>query len=411
MRILVTGGAGYVGSHVVRALRSADHSVWVLDDLSTGHPAFAERNGVPLLCGDVGDPGFLDRVFSEHPIDLVVHCAGRAVVAESVRRPDDYFRTNTAAAFTLLEAMRRHGVTRMVFSSTCATYGMPDDLPVTEQTPARPATPYGMSKLAFEQMLFSYARAYGFKALALRYFNVAGASAAGDLGDPNLSGSRLVPNLLAAARSGEAFSVCGTNYPTRDGSGERDYIHVEDLARAHAQAVSRLDIIDPLSFGGVLNLGLGRGYTVREVLAEVERQLGTTILVREVPRRPGDPAALVADASLAQRLIGFRPEHDLTSIVASARVFEEREKVAPGGLFHERERQLRQQVAQGERPLRLGEAVVRAGYVTPEQVSEALALQRERDGIGEAHQLLGLILLELGAISSAQLIQALRTIR
>ena len=409
MRILVTGGAGYVGSHVVRALQRAEHSVVVVDDLSTGSPAFADRNGVELLEGDVGDAAFLEGVFGQHTFDLVVHCAGRAVVGESVREPDRYFAVNTVAGYVLLEAMRRHGVTKILFSSTCSVYGVPESLPVTEETPTQPTTPYGASKLAFEHMLSGYARAYGFRALALRYFNVGGASSEGDLGDLNASGTRLIPNLLGAARRGEPCSVFGHNYPTRDGSGERDYIHVEDLARAHAQAVGRFHIMDLLGFGGALNLGMGRGYTVREVLAEVESQLGETLMVREVPRRPGDPPALVADASLAGRILGFRADHDLSSIVRSARAFEERER-QPGGLLFERERRLQVQVASGGGSMRLGEAVVKAGFVDQEGVDKALDIQRDRDGVGEPHQLLGLILLETGAISSAQLIRALRSI-
>ncbi|MDF1702059.1 MAG: NAD-dependent epimerase/dehydratase family protein, partial [Planctomycetota bacterium] len=193
---------------------------------------------VELLEGDVGDAAFLDGVFEGRGIELVVHCAGRAVVAESVREPDRYFAVNTVAGHVLLEAMRRHGATKIVCSSTCSVYGLPESLPVTERTPTRPVTPYGSSKLAFEQMLQGYARAYGFKALSLRYFNVGGAATEGDLGDLNASGTRLIPNLIKAARSRRVFSVFGHNYPTRDGTGERDFIHVEDLARAHAQAVA-----------------------------------------------------------------------------------------------------------------------------------------------------------------------------
>lgn len=410
MKILVTGGAGYVGSHVVRALQRANHSVLVVDDLSTGSAAFAERNGVELCEGDVGDAAFLESVFKGRGIELVVHCAGLAVVAESVREPDRYFAVNTVAGHVLLEAMRRHGVTRIVFSSTCAVYGVPESLPVTERTPTRPVTPYGSSKLSFEQMLRGYARAYGFKALALRYFNVGGASAEGDLGDLNASGTRLIPNLIKSARNKRVFSVFGHNYPTRDGTGERDFIHVEDLARAHAQAVARLEIIQPQRFGGALNLGMGRGYTVREVLSEVETQLDETIQIREVPRRPGDPPALVADPSLARTVIGFSTQHDLRSIVSSARAFEERER-QPGGLLFERDRLQQTKVASGDARLRFGEAVVKAGFVDQEAVDAALKLQRDRDGIGDPHQFLGLILLEMGAISSAQLIQTLRSVQ
>ncbi|MGE0712040.1 MAG: UDP-glucose 4-epimerase GalE [Planctomycetota bacterium] len=404
MRVLVTGGAGYVGCHVVRALQRAGHSPLVLDDLSTGHMSLVERAGAPLLVGDVGDPAFLDQVFGGHALDAVVHCAGKAVIAESVRAPERYFLHNTVAGFQLLEAMRRHAVSRLVFSSTCAVYGVPERLPVTEASPCMPVNPYGASKLAFERMMVSYARAYGFRALALRYFNVAGASAEGDLGELDFSGTRLIPNLLRAARGGTTFQINGANYPTRDGTAERDYIHVEDLAEAHARAVSRLDILDPLAFGCALNLGTGTGHTVREVLAAVEQQTGQRLTVREVPRRPGDPPALVASPGLAERVLGFRCHHSLDSMVRSAHAFSEGERAREGSPL----REARPRPQDAGRKLRFGEAIVQAGFLTPEVVEEALAVQRERDGVGESHQLLGLILLEMGAISSAQLIEALR---
>jgi UDP-arabinose 4-epimerase len=406
VRVLVTGGAGYVGSHVVRALRQAGHTPLVLDDLSTGHVALVERNGVELLVGDVGDPAFLDQVFGGHALDAVVHCAGKAVISESVRSPELYFTTNTLAGFQLLEAMRRHAVSRLVFSSTCAVYGVPETLPITEATPCMPVNPYGASKLAFEQMMISYARAYGFKVLALRYFNVAGASGDGDLGEFDVTGTRIIPNLLRAVRLGETFQLFGTNYPTRDGSAERDYIHVDDLARAHALAVSRLDILDTLSFGCALNLGTGRGTTVREILAATAEACDERPIVKEVPRRVGDPPALVADGSLAQRVLGFQCRHsDILGMIRAAQAFLDRERSMEGSPILELERRLPET---DDRRLRFGETIVAAGYLSPNVLADALATQRERDGVGESHQLLGLILLEMGAISSAQLIETLR---
>jgi UDP-glucose 4-epimerase len=319
MHVLVTGGAGYIGSHVVRALRAAGHTAVVVDDLSTGHRESVEgREGVSLVVGDLADPALLDAVFGAEQVSAVVHIAGKALAPESVRDPWPYYRVNTLAGLTLLEAMRRHAVQRLVFSSTCAVYGTPPEVPVTEDTPKVPISPYGHSKWAFETALQAY-RAYGLLPLALRYFNVAGASSDGSLGEVHDPETHLIPNLLRAAAEGQPFQLYGTDYPTRDGTCERDYVHVEDLARAHVMALGLEQ--DPAGFGGALNLGTGRGVTVREMLSAVEQVTGRAIQVDEAPRRPGDPPALVADASLAERVLGFRAEHDLASMVRSAHAF------------------------------------------------------------------------------------------
>lgn len=325
MNVLVTGGAGYIGSHVVRALLRAGHRVAVLDDLSTGHRELVERNGVPLYEGHVGDPAVLaaalDRGATGQPVEAVIHVAGRALAPESVRDPAPYFRVNVTGPIALLDAMRARGVGRMVFSSTCAVYGVPPALPIREDCPRAPISPYGSSKLAFEYALEAY-RAHGIRGLALRYFNVAGAAPDGDLGELHEPETHLVPNLLRAAVSGGAFELFGEDYPTRDGTAERDYIHVADLARAHVLALERLDELPEAVFA--LNLGTGRGATVREVLAAVERATGRRLRVEPRPRRPGDPPALVADPTRARELLGFGTEHDLDAMVTTALRFLER---------------------------------------------------------------------------------------
>lgn len=322
MRVLVTGGAGYIGSHVVRALLEAGHDVVVVDDLSTGHRELVTRNEVRLFEGDLGDRATLDAALPG--CDAVIHVAGKALVPESVRDPGPYFRVNAEAGRALLEAMRAHDVGRVVFSSTCAVYGVPERLPLREDAPRRPLSPYGASKLAFEQVLEAYAHAFGLLPLALRYFNVAGAHARGDLGELHEPETHLIPNVLRAARTGAPMDLFGTDYPTRDGTAERDYIHVEDLARAHVMAVERLDVLGPLagrSFGLALNLGLGRGATVLEVVRAVEAVTGRPVPRRERPRREGDPPALVADPSRAREVLRFEARHDLRAMVESAQRF------------------------------------------------------------------------------------------
>lgn len=411
MRVIVTGGAGYIGSHVVRALQRAGHAPIVLDDLSTGHLALVERNGVELIQGDVGSRDVLEQAFTSHRPEAVIHLAGLALVGESVDDPAPYFAVNTVAGYTLLEAMRAHGVDRIVFSSTCAVYGVPEELPITERSPLEPVSPYGASKLAFERMLFAYARAYGLKALSLRFFNVAGADPDGDLGEMRHEETHLLPLLLRAARRRELFELFGTNYRTRDGSAERDYVHVVDIARAFVHALERLEVIDPLPFGGALNLGTGRGTTVREMIAATERELGCEIAVKTVPRRAGDPPALVADPSLSRKVLGFGARHDVATMIRSANRFLEAEidrgadvfkSYLPGGSMPNPNG--------GSSRVRFGEAVVSAGILDEEVVAHALKIQRDRDGIGESHKLLGLILLEMGAISNDQLIGILKRI-
>jgi UDP-glucose 4-epimerase len=310
MRTLVTGGAGYIGSVVAKQLLDAGHEVVVLDDLSRGHagavPAGAEHVGASLL----------DRAALEQPltgVDAVLHFAALALVAESVEHLERYWTTNLIGTRNLLDAMRAQGVAKLVFSSTCATYGEPETVPITEQEPTAPVNSYGSSKLAVDLMLRDECRAHGLAAASLRYFNVAGAS--GELGEDHRPETHLIPLVLqAAAGVREHVDVFGTDYPTRDGTAVRDYIHVEDLGEAHLLA---LDALRPGSHL-VVNLGSGDGYTVREVIEAARRVTGRAMTVREEERRPGDPPELVAANARARAELGWAPRRGLDEMIADA---------------------------------------------------------------------------------------------
>ncbi|HEY4308122.1 MAG TPA: UDP-glucose 4-epimerase GalE [Pirellulales bacterium] len=314
MRILVTGGAGYIGSHACRLLSRAGHEVWCYDNLSRGHRQAALAGRV--IEGEVADQNKVEATLREHRIDAVMHFAAFALVGESVAEPHKYYQNNVVASLALLEAMRAADVKRIVFSSTTATYGVPDRVPITEDTPQRPINPYGFSKLVIERALLDYAHAYDFAFAALRYFNAAGASPDGDLGEVDRSQSRLIPLVLQVALGQrEAITIFGDDYPTPDGTCIRDYIHVDDLASAHLQALERLTP----GRGLLLNLGTGRGHSVRQVVDVCRRVSGREIPVRLAPRRPGDPAELVADASLARRVLDWQPRYpELEQIVETA---------------------------------------------------------------------------------------------
>ncbi|MFE1167869.1 UDP-glucose 4-epimerase GalE [Nocardiopsis sp. NPDC058789] len=309
MKLLVTGGAGYVGGVVTALLTGAGHEVTVLDDLSTGHrdavaPGAILVEGDLRAATDVLDPSF----------DGVVHLAARSLVSESVRDPGPYWETNVGGTLALLEAARTHGVRRLVFSSTAATYGdPPTDAPLRETDPALPTNPYGASKLAVDHLLDGWARSHGLGAVSLRYFNVAGAHLG--FGERHEPETHLIPNLLRVA-SGEIphASVLGTDYPTPDGTAVRDYLHVADLAGAHLAA---LEHAAPGTHR-VFNLGGGTGSSVREVLAAVRRVTGHPVPVVEEPRRAGDPAVLVAAVDRARRELGWEPTRGLDEIVADA---------------------------------------------------------------------------------------------
>lgn len=310
MRVLVTGGAGYVGSVVTAQLLGAGHDVTVLDDLSTGHRD-AVPDGAALVESDVRDAGAVLA-----GVDAVLHFAAMALVSESMARPELYWRTNVVGTLALLDAMRTAGVRTLVFSSTAATYGEPAVSPITEDTPTLPLNPYGHTKLAVDHMLSGESAAHGLAAVSLRYFNVAGAC--GRVGERHDPETHLIPNVLAVPAGRKAAAeVYGTDYPTRDGTAVRDYLHVEDLGQAHLLA------LDAAAAGThwIYNLGTGTGYTVREVIEACRRVTGHPVPSVDRDRRPGDPAKLVASGRLASDRLGWNPKHGLDRIVADAWAF------------------------------------------------------------------------------------------
>jgi len=319
--VLVTGGAGYIGSHAVLALQDAGWPVAVIDDLSTGF-RFAVPEEVAFYEGDIADAGLLARIFAEQGTQAVMHFAGSVVVPESVENPLKYYHNNTAKSRALLEAVVTAGVPHFLFSSTAATYGLPEVSPVTEDTPQRPINPYGWSKLMTERMLVDTAAAHPLNYCALRYFNVAGADPQGRSGQSTAGATHLIKVAVEAALGKrENVSVFGTDYATPDGTGVRDYIHVSDLAAAHVLALEAL-IAEPWR-SLTMNCGYGRGFSVLEVLDAVERAADRKIERVMAPRRAGDPDALVSDPALLKATLPWRPEHaDLDRIVAHALAWE-----------------------------------------------------------------------------------------
>jgi UDP-arabinose 4-epimerase len=313
--ILVTGGAGYVGSHACKALARAGYRPIVYDNFVTGHE-WAVRWG-PLLKGDILDRSQLDAAFEQFQPRAVMHFAACAYVDESVKQPAKYYRNNVAGTLTLLASMRDHGVDRLVFSSSCTTYGNPTTLPILEDHPQAPISPYGASKLIVERVLADYADAYGLRSCSLRYFNAAGADPDGEIGEDHDPETHLIPIILeTAAGLREHVTIYGTDYDTQDGTCIRDFVHVSDLADAHAQA---LDALERHQGSARLNLGNGMGFSVREVVETARRVTGLPIAVKEHARRPGDVPALVADATRARRELGWHPLHaDLDEIIATA---------------------------------------------------------------------------------------------
>lgn len=305
MNVLVTGGAGYIGSHTAKQLARAGLQPVVLDNLTRGH-----KNSVqwgPLIAADLGDRAAIAMAFEQYSIEAVLHLAALAYVGESMQAPALYFRNNVVNTLNLLDAMSLRGVRTIVFSSTCATYGNPQKIPINEDHIQAPVNPYGESKLMVERLLHWYGSVYGLRWAALRYFNAAGADPEGQLGENHDPETHLIP-LATSAAAGfiDSLEIFGTNYDTPDGTAIRDYIHVTDLAEAHVAALHYLDGGGPST---ALNLGTGRGYSVREVIRRVERVSGRSLRVREVSRRVGDPPCLVADATRAANVIAWHPKY------------------------------------------------------------------------------------------------------
>jgi len=305
MHILVCGGAGYIGSHMARWLALRDIRVTVLDDLSTGHRGFVQWG--ELVEADIRDRSALDRVFGAQRFDAVMHFCARSLVGESVADPYAYYASNVGGTLTLLQAMRAHGVDRLVFSSTAAVFGHPQADRIDEDHPRKPINPYGASKLMVERILTDAASAYGLRSVALRYFNAAGAAPDGTIGEAHDPETHLVPNAIRAALgTGPALTLFGDDYPTPDGTCIRDYVHVDDLAQAHLLA---LDYLDANPGAHAFNLGNGRGFSVREVIAAIAQVSGREVPHSIAARRPGDPAVLVASSERARAQLGWQPAY------------------------------------------------------------------------------------------------------
>lgn len=315
MKVLVCGGGGYIGSHMVRHLVAHGHEVVVFDNLTTGH---REAVGTAaLVVGDLLDPPSLVSLFAAHRFDAVMHFCALSVVGVSVREPYQYYQNNVVGTLNLLQAMRVAGVAKLVFSSTAAVFGNPETELIDETHPTRPINPYGASKLMVERILADAARAYGLRSVALRYFNAAGADSSGEIGESHEPETHLIPNVLRAALGdGGVLKVFGDNYATRDGTCVRDYIHVNDLASAHLKGIEFM-----ASHGGahVFNLGNGQGFTVLEVIEAARRVTGVDVAFERAPRRAGDPPVLVASSAKARSVLGWSPEFaDMAAIIESA---------------------------------------------------------------------------------------------
>lgn len=313
--MLVVGGAGFIGSHACKALAQSQCDVTVYDNLTTGHFDAVKWGGIEV--GDILDSDHISLALRSLKPDIVLHFAGLAYVGDSIVAPSEYYRNNVVGTLSLLDAMRACNVSKLVFSSSCATYGVPDSLPISEQTPQAPINAYGHTKLAVERVLADYDRAYGLKYVSLRYFNAAGADPEGELGERHDPETHVIPLAIAAALgTGPPFSVFGTDYPTPDGSAVRDYVHVTDLATAHVKAAEHL-LQGGDSFAA--NLGTGKGTSVLEVIETVERLTGRVVTRNILGRRRGDPPVLFARADLAKQALGWQPEFtEIAPIVETA---------------------------------------------------------------------------------------------
>jgi len=321
-QILVTGGAGYIGAHTAKRLNAAGLETIVLDNLATGHRDFARWGA--FIQGDVGDQATLDRLFSSRTIEAVIHFAAASQVGESVREPLTYYQNNVGGTLALLAAMQRHKVDTLVFSSSCAVYGPPFDGLLTEDHPCQPISPYARTKRMMEDVMQDMARASGLKYTALRYFNAAGADPEAEIGERHNPETHLIPLVLQIALGQrERLDIFGDDYPTPDGTAIRDYIHVQDLADAHIQALRHLQNGGE---SGPINLGNGQGHSVRQVIEAARRVTGHNIPVRLAPRRPGDSPRLVGDASKARALLGWQPAYaDINDILATAWAWHQKE--------------------------------------------------------------------------------------
>lgn len=311
MNILITGGAGYIGSHTARLVETAGHKPVIFDNLSTGYQWAAESR--IFIKADLNDPPAIRRVIEEQQIQAVIHFAAHAYVGESVIEPRKYFRNNVVCTLNLLDSMLDAGVKYIVFSSTCATYGIPQNVPIAENHPQFPVNPYGESKLFVERALHWYGQAYGLRWVALRYFNAAGAS--GNLGECHEPETHLIPLAIQAALTGKPLSIFGSDYATKDGTAVRDYIHVDDLASAHLSALNYLLRQGP---SRAFNLGTGHGYSVREVIQAVEEAAQRAVPYQTSGRRPGDPPILIADNQAASKELNWKPQLSLAQMVESA---------------------------------------------------------------------------------------------
>lgn len=330
MTVMVTGGDGYIGSRCVLALLDSGYDVLTFDNHSTGHKETSEAiSGMETegkflgtFAGDLLSREDLDEAFGKYHIDAVIHFAALSQVAESMKRPDIYYRNNVCGTMNLLDAMAEHNVDKIVFSSTAATYGEPEYVPIDESHPQRPINPYGRTKLAIEGMMDDYGNAYGIRSVRLRYFNVAGADSRCRVGELHEPETHLIPNILKSALGeGREFSLFGDDYDTRDGTCIRDYVNVEDLADAHLLALEYLNRGGKTDF---FNLGTNEGSTVKEVFAECERITGKKIPLKVCGRRPGDPAVLVADNRKAKEVLGWDPRHTLADSIRTAYIWEKK---------------------------------------------------------------------------------------